>query len=1147
MLQMHQPSYVARSTVALIITLFSVFSAPVHADTKLSVRYRNTLRGGVVVDAWGVRSTENAFKSGTLYVRIPRGATVVAAYLVSGVTDTGPMVSAGTPQRQVIIGSGASKITVPLEGMPDDTVTGSAGPVYMSFVTDVTTAIGALTGSAAADGTISVPIQERGDAQVAGVPTLPLILGHSLAVVYSFADSPFRNVSIYMGASGNTSTDGSTSLNDTLFKSVAKFCGSEGLYPASLTVFGESAGNAGEESGVLTVNGMANVLSSAVGLSDDDADKETDGALSIAAAVTAGSFGARQGAPGIPSGSPTTLTQKLDEFATVAAGRMDDELYDFKPFINDKSSTVAMTYTAMSGSFLGAWVLQTLARYSITDADNDGIGDNDPREGCADNDGDGLPNYIDANSAPTAVDNTIRVVLNASASVPFSTFTANDTDADNDPLTITAVSNSSSGLTVNVNTAGKTLDLSTPPTGTSGSFTYTVDDGKGATDTATVTVYFVDVAISSPLDSDVLGTGTPTFMGTSSPGQTVSLAIKKGNTTVNLSTTTNNAGVWSTTVPVGMKLADGNYMVTATAADLYGSQATSTISVTIATSASADGDSVLDQFDADDDNDGIPDSEESPMGTDRDTDGDGIADRVDLDSDNDGIPDVVEAGFAQYDADHNGRVDIATGGDVDNDGWDDRIDTNRGGVWTSSAVLINTDGGVNPDYVDVDSDNDGVPDVVEAGLRALDANKDTRVDNVGALGMDSDANDDGWHDSASALGNVAMLPNSDTPSGGSADATPDYRDLDSDDDNVADNVEAFDGDHNGQPDAVALGMDSDGDGLDNAFDPNNGGVMAAGTYAPLPDTDGDTKLDMVDVDDDNDTLLTKFEDPMHNAMGDPRMLDDDSDGRPNYVDSDDDGDGALTSSESPDPNGDGSPADAGNTFTGDNPDVPDYLDKTTSPIDSDGDGISDSTELRLGLKSDTPDSDGDGLCDGDVAIPGTCFAAEHAASQIDSDMDGVIDALDVDDDNDTSPTRDEDENANGNPADDDSDADGIANYLDVDDDGDGILTADEIAASTKVGSTDIDLDGLKNWNDGDANGDGIADALQDPNADLDGDGFPDWTEPSAGGLAGGASSFKGCAIGIGRHSLGSEGWAYLIFIAAYALWARRGFKGRAGL
>jgi hypothetical protein len=153
-----------------------------------------------------------------------------------------------------------------------------------------------------------------------------------------------------------------------------------------------------------------------------------------------------------------------------------------------------------------------------------------------------------------------------------------------------------------------------------------------------------------------------------------------------------------------------------------------------------------------------------------DTDGDGIPNSLDLDSDNDGIPDVIESGG--IDADRDGRADgtVGTAGgtlgvpssagtgntptnsdfdtipdyldiDADNDGIPDNIegqpsktyvapsgigngitDANNNGVddnyETGGFVGLdpeNTDGTDNPDYTDLDSDNDFIDDIAENG------------------------------------------------------------------------------------------------------------------------------------------------------------------------------------------------------------------------------------------------------------------------------------------------------------------------------------------------------------------------------------------------------------------------------------------------
>ncbi len=546
-----------------------------------------------------------------------------------------------------------------------------------------------------------------------------------------------------------------------------------------------------------------------------------------------------------------------------------------------------------------------------------------------------------------------------------------------------------------------------------------------------------------------------------------------------------------------------------------------------------DGDGVGDAADVDDDNDGIPDSEEDSGNT--DVDGDGIVNSLDLDSDNDGIPDTVEAGFAAFDADKNGRLDVA-GNDTDGDGWHDGVDDSTGGVWVSAATLPDTDNDGIKNYRDLDSDADGIADDVEAGLAAQDANNDGRVDNVGNIAMNSDANGDGWHDIASSLGDPSNLPNSDTPMGGPADALLDYVDPDADNDGIPDSVEGNDANHDGVQDVAPANADMDADGLNDAFDPTNGAMMTNGMPVTVPDTDGDTKADYRDADDDGDSILTKFEDLNRDGTGDPRANDTDNDGTPNYLDPDDDNDGTLTASEGPDPNGDGNPADALNTVMSGNPDLPDYLDSSSTPKDTDRDGVPDDVELLVGTSVNDADSDGDGLCDGPVSVAGVCAAGENAQTRQDTDGDGVVDALDADDDGDGVLTRIEDINKDANQNNDDSDGDGIADYLDRDDDGDGILTRDELDDAKRLGLEDEDGDGQPNYLDTDSDGDRIEDAVEGRLADADNDGYPDYLDPNGAGPAGGA--LNKCSISY--HGKTSHMGVALLLVGLVLLGRRRG-------
>lgn len=145
-----------------------------------------------------------------------------------------------------------------------------------------------------------------------------------------------------------------------------------------------------------------------------------------------------------------------------------------------------------------------------------------------------------------------------------------------------------------------------------------------------------------------------------------------------------------------------------------------------------DGDGIPDTTDADDDNDGIPDNiEQNPLAAiPTDTDRDGVPDRLDLDSDNDGIGDIVEAGFASL---SNGKDKMVPAFFIDTDanGWHDTAQ-----AYFASNAAIDTDGDGIADYRDLDSDNDSLFDVDEAGITYGDG--DSNGDGKGD-GTDADA------------------------------------------------------------------------------------------------------------------------------------------------------------------------------------------------------------------------------------------------------------------------------------------------------------------------------------------------------------------------------------------------------------------------
>ncbi len=513
-----------------------------------------------------------------------------------------------------------------------------------------------------------------------------------------------------------------------------------------------------------------------------------------------------------------------------------------------------------------------------------------------------------------------------------------------------------------------------------------------------------------------------------------------------------------------------------------------------------DGDGIPNQIDLDDDNDGIPDSVEGLVdadgngvadGNSRDSDGDGTPDGYDLDSDNDGLLDNREAhpdfGFvSSLDQVVNGAIDIGIA--VGNNGLADVIETSP----DSGVINYNvqdTDGDGTPDFMDLDSDGDGITDLVEAG--GVDADNNGRIDNF------VDADDKGVDDSVQA----SALPVFDTDGDGVAD----YRDTDSDNDQLPDSQEAgnnpnqpVDTDNDGAADFRET--DSDGDGVsdteeaglssgNNNGDNNNGGNGNNNTDNSGPDTDGDGIADRIDLDDDNDGIPDTAEgliDADGDGVADPQSRDTDGDGTPDGYDLDSDNDGLLDNREAH-PNfsvisgldqvvngaidigvsvGNNGLADAIETSADSG--------AINYPIqDTDGDGVPDFIDL---------DSDNDGIPD------------LVEAGGVDADQDGRIDNFFDGDDKGV----DDSVQASGLPVF-DTDGDGVADYRDSDSDADGIPDSVE-AGPMPANPIDTDGDGAADFREQDSDGDTVPDNLEmgaDPNNPIDsnGDGVADFQDP----------------------------------------------------
>ena len=148
----------------------------------------------------------------------------------------------------------------------------------------------------------------------------------------------------------------------------------------------------------------------------------------------------------------------------------------------------------------------------------------------------------------------------------------------------------------------------------------------------------------------------------------------------------------------------------------------------------------------------------------KDTDGDGIPDQLDLDSDNDGIPDLIEAQL---------KPKPLSNIDANLDGLDD--------MFVLGATPLDTDNDGVPNYLDLDSDNDGIYDLTESGSNASDINQDGIIDS-------SDFGINGLSDSLETSPDSGVLKY--TVLDSDNDDIKNYTEIDSDDDGCNDVIEA---------------------------------------------------------------------------------------------------------------------------------------------------------------------------------------------------------------------------------------------------------------------------------------------------------------------------------------------------------------------
>lgn len=395
-----------------------------------------------------------------------------------------------------------------------------------------------------------------------------------------------------------------------------------------------------------------------------------------------------------------------------------------------------------------------------------------------------------------------------------------------------------------------------------------------------------------------------------------------------------------------------------------------------------------------------------------DFDGDGIPDFMDIDDDNDGIADFSE--YCNPEGDFvclPGGVDPSKDADNDNipnylDSSDPAVnnncvDANEDGICDQLSAIYDTDGDGVPDHLDLDSDNDGITDLVEAGHLQRDVNGDGIIDGdasfFGQNGLFNVLASD--PDAADAFENYSRFDVDE-------DGVPDHDDLDSDNDGINDVAEAN-----------FNQFDSNGDGrIDDGL--GNPPVVGVTGLAPMldptltkvaiplpPDTDIDGVPDWHDLDSDNDGIndvaeSVKFDADNNGIIGTGKPTVDQN----GQAISDVLGLPLKTTSQ---------PTNTDETATADFRD-----------LDADDDGINDVDE------ADQPDLDTDGTI-------GTGIPTVNANGQVTQDSEGTP----------LTPIS--------NPE--DTDTDLKPDFQDIDRDNDGILDSYECPSGWPCADTDEDL------------------------------------------------------------------------------------------
>ncbi len=234
---------------------------------------------------------------------------------------------------------------------------------------------------------------------------------------------------------------------------------------------------------------------------------------------------------------------------------------------------------------------------------------------------------------------------------------------------------------------------------------------------------------------------------------------------------------------------------------------------------------------------------------------------------------------------------------ADNIGWGNTVTSiaadqnNFGRVFVGLAGQGVMMGDLTQSY-ELDSDSDGIPDIIEKGL---DINNPIDTDGDGVPDyLDLDSDNDGIADSVEK-GLGCQSKTNCYPTHYDGDTVPDYLDTDSDADGVYDVIEGWDSEKNGtnylalvdtNVSTIQNFRDTNGNGLDDRIQEwgcnknrTNLSCMAVDTTPSLQDTNKNGIPDYRDSDDDGDGLSTRNE-----IEGGNHKKDTSGNGTPDYLD-----------------------------------------------------------------------------------------------------------------------------------------------------------------------------------------------------------------------------------------------------------------------